>query len=194
MQWAVDPSHSQITLSVKYLGISTVRGSFNFIVGTIDATELTIDGVTVTIHVDLLSTGDAKRDEHLRSPDFFDVVTFPDASFVLGNATRRGEALSVQGELTLRGLQFTVRVDGEQLTVPFGERRRLTPRTPHPPPHQFPPPTPARTRHTSARPPNPRATNRAAPRCSASRPLCDTSTPDTRCTRAHAQCVRHVPA
>jgi polyisoprenoid-binding protein YceI len=112
-QWAIDPSHSQITFSVKHLGISTVRGSFKSIAGTIDASDDTIQNVHVKIDVDSISTGDQKRDDHLRSADFFDVASFPEASFVLRNATRTGDAINAQGELTLRGVTKPVTLTGE---------------------------------------------------------------------------------
>ncbi len=112
-QWAIDPSHSQITFSVKHLGISTVRGSFKSIAGTIDASDDAIQNVNVKIDVESISTGDQKRDDHLRSADFFDVASFPEASFVLRNATRTGETINAQGELTLRGITKPVTLTGE---------------------------------------------------------------------------------
>lgn len=112
-QWAIDPSHSQITFSVRHLGISTVRGSFKSLAGTIETSDDTIQSANVAIDVNSISTGDQKRDDHLRSADFFDVATFPEASFVLRSATRAGEAITAQGELTLRGITKPVTLTGE---------------------------------------------------------------------------------
>jgi polyisoprenoid-binding protein YceI len=113
MKWAIDPAHSQITFSVKHMGISTVRGSFDTISGTIDENDGTISGADVAIDVASLSTGSSQRDDHLRSADFFDVATYPTASFRLLNTERTGETLKAHGELTLRGVTKPVALTGE---------------------------------------------------------------------------------
>ncbi len=113
MKWAIDPAHSQITFSVRHMGISTVRGTFDTISGTIDENDGTISGADVSIDVASLSTGATQRDDHLRSADFFDVATYPTASFRLLNTERTGETLKAHGELTLRGVTKPVALTGE---------------------------------------------------------------------------------
>lgn len=113
MKWAIDPAHSQITFSVKHMGISTVRGSFETISGTIDENDGTINGAEVAIDVASLSTGSSQRDDHLRSADFFDVSTFPTATFRLLKTERSGDELKAHGELTLRGVTKPVALTGE---------------------------------------------------------------------------------
>jgi polyisoprenoid-binding protein YceI len=113
MRWAIDLTHSRITFAVKHLGISTVRGTFDTFSGTIDETDGVISGADVTIDVASLNTGTAQRDDHLRSADFFDVATYPTATFRLLSATRTGENLTAQGELTIRGVTKPVTLTGE---------------------------------------------------------------------------------
>lgn len=83
MAWIIDTSHSAIQFSVKHLGISTVRGTFTSFTGTIDADEQnpTAAKVDVQIETASINTRDEKRDAHLRSPDFFDVDTYPTLTF-----------------------------------------------------------------------------------------------------------------
>lgn len=113
MRWAIDLTHSQITFAVKHLGISTVRGTFDAFSGTIDETDGVISGADISIDVASLNTGTAQRDDHLRSADFFDVSTFPTATFRLLSATRQGTDLTAQGELTIRGISKPVTLTGE---------------------------------------------------------------------------------
>ena len=83
MAWIIDVSHSGIQFSVKHLGISTARGTFTSFTGTIDADEQnpTAAKVDVQIETASINTRDEKRDGHLRSPDFFDVDTYPTLTF-----------------------------------------------------------------------------------------------------------------
>lgn len=113
MQWVIDPSHSQITFSVRHLGISTVRGSFKSIAGSIEANGDSVDSAQFTIDMDSITTGDQRRDDHLRSPDFFDVATFPEARFEARQVTRSGNEISVTGDLTMRGVTKPVSLKGE---------------------------------------------------------------------------------
>ena len=83
MKWVLDPAHSQVQFSVKHLGISTVRGTFDAFSGSIDEENGEAKAVTVEIDVASLNTGNEQRDGHLRSPDFFDVDNHPKATFSL---------------------------------------------------------------------------------------------------------------
>lgn len=113
MQWAIDPTHSQITFSVKHLGISTVRGSFEKISGTIEEQDGAVAGADITIDVSSITTGGGQRDDHLKSADFFDVENHPTATFRVTNAERSGDQLTAHGELTLRGVTKPVALKGE---------------------------------------------------------------------------------
>src|SRR5918911_576569 len=72
--WKIDPAHSHVGFAIKHLMIATVRGSFRQVEGTVTVEEAnpTTANVEVTIPTASVSTGDEKRDGHLRSADFFD--------------------------------------------------------------------------------------------------------------------------
>lgn len=126
MTWALDPAHSQIQFSVKHMAISTVRGTFDGISGKIEEIDGSVTDVSVDIDVTSLNTGNEKRDEHLRSADFFDVANFPQATFKLSKFTRNGDDVTAEGELTLRGQTRPVTLTGEiggPGTDPWGATR-----------------------------------------------------------------------
>lgn len=113
MQWVIDPAHSQIQFSVKHLGISTVRGTFDQFGGTIEEENGQAKAVTVSIDVASIDTGNAQRDGHLRSPDFFDAEHHPTASFTLTHFERSGDDVTATGDLTIRGTTKPVTLRGE---------------------------------------------------------------------------------
>lgn len=113
MTWAIDPAHSQVQFSVKHMAISTVRGTFEGISGTIDEGDGAVSDVSVDIDVGSLNSGNGQRDVHLRSADFFDVENFPKAMFRLTKFTRNGEDIIADGELTLRGQTHPITLKGE---------------------------------------------------------------------------------
>ena len=83
MTWAVDASHSHLEFSAKHMMISTVRGRFEkFDVALdLDDQDPTRAAVEVTVDVASLTTNEARRDAHLKSPDFFDAETYPTITF-----------------------------------------------------------------------------------------------------------------
>lgn len=116
--WSIDASHSGVEFAVKHMMVSTTRGRFGEFAGTITADDAdpTRGSVTVEIAVASVDTRDAKRDEHLRSADFFDAAQFPTITFaskriepVNGGADR----LRVVGDLTIRGVSREVVLDAE---------------------------------------------------------------------------------
>ena len=113
MKWNIEPTHSQVAFSVKHLGISTVRGTFGQLPGTIDEENGTLLGAQADIDIASISTSQAGRDEHLRSADFFDVAKYPQAHFKLVKADRNGVDLTVTGDLTIRGVTKPVVLKGE---------------------------------------------------------------------------------
>jgi polyisoprenoid-binding protein YceI len=82
-KWIVDPDHSVAAFSVVHMMIAHVRGQFNKISGTIffDPRNINASSVQLVIDVASIYTGIRKRDDHLRSSDFFDVDTYPVISF-----------------------------------------------------------------------------------------------------------------
>lgn len=129
--WKIDGSHTHASFSVKHLVISNVRGEFGKTEGTLtlDEADVTKSRVEATIDVASLDTREPKRDEHLRSPDFFDVAKFPKMTFRSTKVERAGEGkLKVTGDLTLRGVTRPVVLDvagpTAEIKDPWGNARR----------------------------------------------------------------------
>lgn len=126
MKWAIDTAHSQIQFSVKHLGISTVRGTFGQFTGTVDELNGEVTGADVEVELASLTTGNDQRDGHLKSADFFDIATFPTATFRLNRFTRSGEDVTAEGDLTIRGNTRPVSLTGEiggPATDPWGNKK-----------------------------------------------------------------------
>jgi len=107
MSWEIDATHSQATFSVKHMMISTVRGHFEVLSGKLHIDEEHPDNSWVEAEVDAASinTRDAKRDGHLRSPDFFDVEKYPKITFKSTKVTPIGNnEYRVTGDLTMHGV------------------------------------------------------------------------------------------
>jgi len=112
----IDPTHTSVEFGVKHMMISTVRGSFKEVSGTVSLGDR--PSVEVSIPVATIDTGVAQRDEHLRSADFFDVANHPAMTFtgtlVEGDIASGG---TLAGDLTIRGVSqpvtLTVEANGE---------------------------------------------------------------------------------
>ncbi|MBE0609554.1 MAG: YceI family protein [Dehalococcoidia bacterium] len=116
MTWNLDPAHSGLQFAVKHMVISTVRGSFGeFAVDAeIDEANLANSRATVRIDAASLTTGNADRDAHLRSADFFDVEAHPSIVFESRGIERRGgDDYRITGDLTIRGITRAIVLDGE---------------------------------------------------------------------------------
>ena len=112
-KWILDPAHSQVQFSVKHLGISTVRGTFQQFSGRIDEENGQATAATIEIDVASINTGNDQRDGHLRSPDFFDAENFPKATFSLTKFERTGDDVTATGDLTIRGITKPVTLTGD---------------------------------------------------------------------------------
>ncbi len=107
MSWEIDATHSQATFSVKHMMISTVRGHFEVLSGKLHIDEDHPDNSWVEAEVDATSinTRDARRDDHLRSPDFFDAEKYPKITFKSTKVTSTGNnQYRVTGNLTMHGV------------------------------------------------------------------------------------------
>jgi polyisoprenoid-binding protein YceI len=115
--WQLDPAHSSLGFSVKHMMMTTVRGRFKKMKGTLTADEQHPEGCCVEVEIDAASidTGVADRDAHLRGPDFLDVETYPTIIFkskkVEGEFGGEGDEFHVLGDLTIRGMTMQVRLD-----------------------------------------------------------------------------------
>lgn len=114
MAWEIDTAHSVIEFSTKHLMVTTAKGRFTKFSGKIDIDEANpaASVVDVTIDVNSVSTGDEKRDGHLRSPDFFDVEHYPTATFKSTKVELLGaDSARVFGDLTLKGVSRPVTLE-----------------------------------------------------------------------------------
>lgn len=127
--WDFDLRHSNLGFKVKHLMISYVRGSFERFSGlvTYDEKDVTHSSVQVTIDVASISTANADRDKHLRSPDFFDAEKYPEMTFVSRRIDASDGHLKIIGDLTIKGTteEVTLDVDGPTppMTDPWGGTR-----------------------------------------------------------------------
>ncbi|WP_134772785.1 YceI family protein [Ornithinimicrobium flavum] len=127
--WTIDPSHTSIGFVARHAMVTNVRGSFDEVegVGVLDAADPSTSSVTVTMKAASINTGNADRDGHLRSADFFDVETYPEVRFV-STSVVRGDAdtFTVTGDLTIKDVTRPVTVDLAFTGVardPFGNLR-----------------------------------------------------------------------
>ena len=124
--WQIDPAHSSAQFAVKHLMISTVRGAFTKVTGTIqfDDKDITKSTVDVTIDATSVDTRVADRDKDLKSDHFFDVEHYPTITF----KSKRVEQVSpgklkVTGDLTIRGATKEVVLDVDGPTAPVKDPR-----------------------------------------------------------------------
>lgn len=127
--WTIDPGHSRLGFSARHAMITTVRGSFNELEGEFvaDLEDLSRSHASVIVQAASVDTRNAQRDEHLRSPDFFDVERFPTISFESTAIEEiRERAYIVTGNLTIRDVtqQITIPLELAGVMVDsFGETR-----------------------------------------------------------------------
>ena len=109
--WKLDPAHSAAEFKVKHMMISNVKGSLTGLNGVLneDPADATRTTVEATIDVTTLSTGDAQRDGHLKSPDFFEAEKYPAMTFKSTSVKKTGEGeYAVTGDLTMHGVSKPV--------------------------------------------------------------------------------------
>jgi len=101
--WTIDPSHSEAAFTVRHAGISKVRGTVAITEGAVVVGEDGTATVTATLDPATVSTGDAGRDGHLTTADFFEVETYPTWTFT-SSAVQVADEADVPGELTIHGV------------------------------------------------------------------------------------------
>ncbi|HKE17629.1 MAG TPA: YceI family protein, partial [Kofleriaceae bacterium] len=117
-RWNLDPAHSSIQFTVRHMVISKVRGAFEKWNGVIDFDQDSPEASRVSVRIDASSidTHEPKRDEHLRSADFFDVANHPEIAFESTRIEKRkGDRYRVVGDLTIHGTTREVELDAEFL-------------------------------------------------------------------------------
>jgi polyisoprenoid-binding protein YceI len=129
--WAFDGNHTHSSFTIRHLVISNVRGEFGKTTGTLklDENDVTKSSVEATIETATIDTRVADRDNHLRSPDFFDVAKYPKITFKSTKVEKAGEGkLKVTGDLTIKNVTKAVVLDvtgpSVEIKDPGGNIRR----------------------------------------------------------------------
>ena len=126
--YVLDPAHTRIGFSARHAMVTKVRGQFDEFAGTahVDAENPASSTVEVTIQSASVTTGQAQRDGHLKTPDFFDVENYPEIRFVSTDVQRDGTEWSITGDLTINAVTKPVTVLFEETGTakdPFGNLR-----------------------------------------------------------------------
>ena len=112
--WNIDHSHSTVGFTVRHPGLAKVRGRFDGAEATlVVGDDLASSSVTATIELGTVSTGNADRDGHLLSSDFFNAETNPQMTFVSTAIQGEGDEFTLVGDLTLNGVTKPVSLDVE---------------------------------------------------------------------------------
>jgi polyisoprenoid-binding protein YceI len=120
--WQIDPAHSSAQFSVRHMAISTVRGAFSKVTGTVvfDDKDISKSTIDVTIDANSVDTRVPDRDNDLRSDKFFDVAHYPSITFKSKKVEQVAPGkLKVTGDLTIRSTTKEVVLDVEGPTVPM---------------------------------------------------------------------------
>ena len=128
--WQIDPNHSAAQFSVRHLGVSTVRGAFMKVSGSVqyDPANPGKTAIDATIEATSVDTRVSMRDDDLRSPNYFDVAKYPTITFKSKQAKSAGAGkLQIVGDLTIHGVtkEVTLDVDGPSAPIkdPWGNQR-----------------------------------------------------------------------
>ncbi len=129
--WEIDPAHSTVEFSVRHMMVTTVKGQFQKVKGAVELDEKdpTKSSVEVSVETASIDTREAKRDAHLKSPDFFDAAKFPAITFKSTKIEKAGKGrLKLTGDLTMHGVTKPVvlTVDGPSASIkdPLGRTVR----------------------------------------------------------------------
>lgn len=111
--WKIDTAHSGIEFRILHLGVSHVNGALHGVSGVVklDEKDITHSSVEASIDATTINTDEPKRDEHLKSPDFFNVAQNPTLTFKSTRIFKEGGKLKLTGELTLAGVTKPITLD-----------------------------------------------------------------------------------
>jgi polyisoprenoid-binding protein YceI len=122
----IDPTHSNVEFAVRHMMITTVKGRFGDVKGTVELPEQGEPRLDITIGTASVDTRSEQRDTHLRSADFFDAETHPEMRFVSTKAERVADGWKVTGNLTIKGttkpVVLTVAEEGAAVD-PWGNQK-----------------------------------------------------------------------
>ncbi len=127
--WNLDSAHTDVIFAAKHMMVTTVRGKFATVTGTLelDPENPAAAHGSFTVKAPSLNTGVEQRDGHLRSADFFDADNYPDITFVITGVTHKGgDDYQVTGDLTVKDVTkaFTFDVEPEGFYTSMGGARR----------------------------------------------------------------------
>src|ERR1700749_313551 len=115
-KWSIDPMHSEVQFKVKHLVISTVSGFFKSFEGTVETENDDFSDAKIEFSIDINSvdTNQSQRDEHLKSPEFFDAAKYPHITFKSTSFTKTGDdEYALKGNLTVKDVTKPVTLDVE---------------------------------------------------------------------------------
>lgn len=126
--WVIDPIHTRIRFEAKYLLITPVSGWFTEFEGSVATPSDSFDKsrIRLKLYTNSIYTGNAERDNHLRSADFFDAEHYPALTFESTAVTVQGTDIEVTGELCIKNIKETIRFGAKHLgfaTDPFGNTK-----------------------------------------------------------------------
>jgi polyisoprenoid-binding protein YceI len=125
--WAIDPSHSTVGFAVKHMGIATVRGEFTEFAGALTVGDDGTMSAAATVQAASVDTKEQQRDDHLRSPDFFNAEAHPVLTLESTSvALRDEETLEIRGRLSINGVTNDIVLVGDILGTdidPWGNER-----------------------------------------------------------------------
>lgn len=108
--YKIDPAHSSVGFSVRHMGVSNVKGHFDEFVGSLVLDNGSIEAATATIQVKSVNTGIEKRDNHLRTADFFEAAKYPEITFKTKKVEKSGDQTILIGDFTMRGVTKELRL------------------------------------------------------------------------------------
>ena len=108
--YKIDPAHSSVGFSVRHMGVSNVKGHFDEFAGSLVLDNGSIQQATATIQVKSVNTGIERRDNHLRTADFFEAAKYPEITFKTKSVEKSGDQTILIGDFTMRGVTKELRV------------------------------------------------------------------------------------
>lgn len=127
--WAIDPSHSEISFKVKHLVVTTLTGKFDAFEGKLESTADDFSNASIQFSADInsINTGNADRDGHLKSDDFFNAASFPKLTFHSSSFVKTGDnTYKLTGDITLRDVTKSIELDveyGGTMVDPWGNTK-----------------------------------------------------------------------
>ncbi len=107
--YAIDSVHSNVLFKIKHMNVSNFYGRFNKVTGSFTTGDTA--SVDVTVDASSVDTNNSKRDDHVKSPDFFSVKEFGEMTFKSTGLKKSGESWKGSGDLTFHGVKKTIEVE-----------------------------------------------------------------------------------